>query len=139
MNEASVLSPFMKKLRKRMPGAVIVKHRDSSMIGLPDFSITFRGHVIWLEAKLYNMPKRFSYDWSIFLKKAQEGSPTQAAMMGRLAKASASLYLIWIKKTCLLVFEPISGQCKQVKNSSEGVELIYDILNQWDSPPFPGL
>ena len=115
MTEASVSSPLMKALRETLPGCVVVKHRDASMIGLPDCSITYGGHVLWLEFKLFEWKKwmddfKTNHDLGMeLLRLATESAPTQRAMMDKLYQASASLYVIWIKKTSVLIVDPVRG------------------------------
>lgn len=99
MNEASVSSPLMGYLRKMLPGAVVVKHHDSSMIGLPDCSVTWRRKIAWLEFKLWVPPKRWE-GGIIPCQHIAEASPTQHRMMLSLAEqATLGMYVIWAKKS----------------------------------------
>jgi hypothetical protein len=103
MNEASVSSDFMSRLRKRLPGAVVVKHRDASMIGLPDCSVTFNGRTWWIEFKLFRPGAR--WDGRLNVPAIANASPTQREMMNRLLNASGgrALYLVWVKKGARVV------------------------------------
>lgn len=106
MNESSVSSPFMKQLRERLPGAVVLKHSDTSMVGLPDCSVSYRGKTIWLEFKLITPTKievhhNAERGWSFgrYWIKAREDSPTQAAMVDKLdEQTQGAWYIFWVRK-----------------------------------------
>jgi hypothetical protein len=129
----------MSQLRVLLPGAVIVKHRDASMIGLPDFSITYKGHVIWCEGKLFTPPKKKILSDDDYVRKAQEESPAQARMMYSMGKASWSLYIIWIKKTKIIVADPTSAVVISYSKPSQAAHLIVDLFNAWQEVPHPAL
>lgn len=122
-----------------MPGAVIIKHRDASMIGLPDFSITYRGHVLWCEAKLFVLPKKKIVSDDDWLKKAQKESPAQANTMQELNKASWSLYIIFIKKTKVIIADPASRAIISYSKPRDAVQLIQDLFTAWAEIPHPKL
>lgn len=136
MNEASKLSPFMTSLRENLPGAVVVKHRDGSMIGMVDFSVTWKRRTMWGEAKLYELPKRKEMTVQDWLRKAKEESPTQAGMAERLNQTSVCLYFIWIKKTKLIVISP-SGEAwlefDEPRASARGVQFVKDFFEEFDA------
>lgn len=141
MTEATVLAPFMKKMRELLPLAQVVKHRDASMIGLPDFSITHNTHVLWCEAKLFVLPRKWNGDApglaSELTKKAQEDSPTQTEMMKKMHRASASLYVIFVKKTFVALVDPETLSAWTFNNSSLAAQFLADRMNHWTPVPFP--
>jgi len=140
MTEASVLSTFMTRLRAEMPEAVVVKHRDASMIGLPDFSVTYMGHVLWGEAKLVTVPKKWDgHFYRQFYDQVRLASPAQSTMMDKLCRASLALYFIWIKKTGLYVVNPLSQEYSLLKASTDGVALVKDIFYRWGNSNPPAL
>lgn len=95
MTEATVSSAFMSALRKRLPDAVVIKHRDASFIGLPDCSVTFNGRVWWLEFKLLTKTLSFGD-----VERVAAKSPVQYKMMMRMDSAATEAnYIMWIKKT----------------------------------------
>lgn len=96
MNEASVGSAFMHLCRERMPGAVVMKHQDSGFVGMPDCSITWKGHTIWLEFKLFVPGK--TWDGELDIKQLAMKSPVQYATCRRLAENGHCYYLVWVKK-----------------------------------------
>jgi hypothetical protein len=98
MTEASVSSAFMTALRKRLPGAVVIKHRDASFIGLPDCSVTYNGRTYWLEFKLWQPPKKWD-GTSCPVISIAEKSPVQYKMMQRLNFAAVAFYVVWAKKS----------------------------------------
>lgn len=98
MTEASVSSAFMTALRKRLPEAVIIKHRDASFIGLPDCSVTFNGSAFWIEFKLWQPPKKWD-GVTCDVQAIAEKSPAQYEMMKRMARAAnCAWYIVWAKK-----------------------------------------
>lgn len=120
MTEASVSSAFMAALRKRLPDAVIIKHRDASFIGLPDCSITYKGRIWWVEFKLVVK----THNWQITdVEKVAAKSPVQYKMMMRLdAAATEANYIVWLKKAnCVIVWRPTYEQPLSV-TASELVE-----------------
>jgi hypothetical protein len=95
MTESSVSSPFMTLLRRELPGSVVVKHRDASMIGLPDCSVSWHQRTLWLEFKLINLPRSGVID----VLKIAEASPVQYEMMKKLCRQSfGAFYIIFVKK-----------------------------------------
>lgn len=144
MNESSVSSPFMKALREALPGSVVVKHRDASMIGLPDCSVTYGSHVLWLEFKLFEYKKFMdsfttSYDMGHFLlEEATKAAPTQRAMMNRMGAQAAALYVMWVKKTSVLVVNPVTGLVVGMPKTFGAVELVARMMKAWIPMPFPG-
>jgi len=112
MTESSVSSVFMTALRKRLPYAVIIKHRDASFIGLPDCSVTFRGRVWWLEFKLITTKTFKVKD----IKKVAAKSPVQYKMMLRMdCAATEANYIAWVKKAgWCVVWRPADEQALAV-------------------------
>lgn len=139
MNEASKLGPFMTKLRENLPGSVVIKHRDGSMIGMVDFSVTWEHRTMWGEAKLYALPRRKEMTVADWLKKAQDESPTQADMVRRLNRTSICLYFIWIKKVKLIVASPFgaSWEFGDPGASAKGVGFVRNLFDEWDEHQFP--
>lgn len=145
MNEASVSSPLMEKVRELLPGSVVVKHRDASMIGLVDCSVTYGGHVLWLEFKLYEVPA--SWDWmeegdaleasATLLAKARKAAPKQFDLACRFRKASACLYVFWLKKTCLFLVDPVSMDCARVDETKQASALLVAAMYTWERTEFP--
>lgn len=137
MNEASVSSAFMTALRKRLPEAVVIKHRDASFIGLPDCSVTFRGRVFWIEFKLWVPGKRWDGQ-TCNVQAIAEKSPAQFDMMRRLYKSAIAqvFYIVWAKKSgrCF-VWTPNSegGEC------ANGVEISQASLVAWTAQYIEGL
>lgn len=84
MTEASLTSGFLHEAREHLPGAVIFKHNDRIMVGVPDLSITLNGITSWWEAK-YADPKFKS-------------TGVQELTMLRLAAAGVARYVIWEEK-----------------------------------------
>lgn len=142
MNEASVSSPWMSGIRKALPGAVVVKHRDASMIGLVDCSVTYKTHVLWAEFKLYDWHDRFSTMnnkeralWC--LEDSTKKAPTQRETAEALSRASACLYIIWIKKTQVLVVEPVTQSVVAGPSTAWAIELVADLFREWAPVPPP--
>jgi hypothetical protein len=131
-------------MRELLPLAEVIKHRDASMIGLPDCSITFNTHALWVEFKLYPMARAWEGldDLALAaecLKKAVEESPTQASKVKSLHRASWALYVIWVKKTCVLVIDPVTLEFRRFKGSSPSAEWLSALLREWTSFPHPRL
>lgn len=101
MNESTVSSAFQALFRQTVPEAVVIKHSDKSMIGMPDASITYNKKTLWLEYKFIG-PKtkgvtaQFMCDgwWSGYDVAAV--SPTQFDMVKRLVMAGNALYVFWV-------------------------------------------
>ena len=51
MKESNVQSDLVKHFRSYFPGAVVLVHADRYTAGIPDMSVTFHGHTLWLEIK----------------------------------------------------------------------------------------
>lgn len=112
MNEASVSAPWMKEMRARLPGAKVIKHRDASMIGLPDCSITWNKRIFWVEFKLWVPPVSWDSNEGAPYLDLAEKSPAQYAQMLEFGRqAHASFYLVWVKKSRFVQYwNPVSGQ-----------------------------
>lgn len=147
MNESSVSSPLMEGLREDLPGSVVVKHRDASMIGLVDCSVTHQSHVLWLEFKLY--PVLPSWDWmedgdvleasAFLLAKARKEGAKQFDLACRFREASACLYVFWLKKTCVLIVDPVSLCCARVRRTSDAVAWLALHMQAWQAVRWPSL
>lgn len=126
MKESSVSSPFMSSLRAALPGAIVLKHHDASMIGLPDCQVMWVRKVAWFEFKLVVSPKRLEVD-ERYLRAIALESPAQFRMLCRLQENShLAFYIYWIKKmNRIVVVDPLSGMIlKEVKNNPELVEYV---------------
>lgn len=102
MNESSVSSAFQTKLRQALPGAVVIKHADKSMIGMVDASVTFNNKTVWMEYKIIKPVTKgvngraFMSDgvWSTL--EVAQASPTQFEFAKGLARAGRCVYLFWV-------------------------------------------
>lgn len=54
MNEATLKTALVKKLREGLAGAVVIRHEDIRTAGIPDLSVTWRGNTWWVEVKYAN-------------------------------------------------------------------------------------
>src|SRR5258708_33371152 len=102
MNESSVSSKFQTSLRQALPGGVVIKHADKSMIGMVDASVTYNKKTVWMEYK-YIRPNTKGVVWREFMKTGAwsplavaSESPTQFAFAQSLAKAGRCIYLFWV-------------------------------------------
>ena len=101
MNESTVSGAFQKLCREMLPGCVLIKHADKSMIGVPDASLTHNGRTVWLEYKFIG-PKtkgvtaQFMLDGVWSPEDVAAASPTQYDMVKRLAVAGHALYIFWV-------------------------------------------
>jgi hypothetical protein len=137
MNESTVSSAFQKLFREMVQGAVLVKHADKSMIGLPDASVTYNKVTLWMEYKFIG-PKtkgvaaefRSWGNWSPDC--VAEASPTQYDMMQRLGKAGNALYLFWVldnsakrkKVRYITTWDPITHQHYYIYSNRELVTFL---------------
>jgi hypothetical protein len=127
MNEASVSSPFMKLLRTALPGAIVVKHHDASMIGLPDCSVTWNRKIAWLEFKLI-VPSRYK---RVDPAAIMAASPTQHQLMCNYSRqAHVAFYVMWVKKSRkIIVVDPLDNQDWRVfETTPQVVEFITQCL-----------
>lgn len=141
MNESSASSPFMKQLRETLPHSVVVKHRDASMIGLPDCSVTFQGHVLWLEFKFFDwlgwmeglsVEARAQRMLDLSSKKA----PKQRAMMEDLDRAAGSLYITWVNKTGVYIVNPRDiSKVVFVETTKDAVRVVRNLMERWEGTP----
>lgn len=135
MNEAQASAKFQKMFRQRNPGAVLIKHRDSSMVGCPDASATGNGRVVWLEYKFDLYKKwmdgpRTSPDLGReLLVRHSKGAEAQRAMMNRLNRAAASLYIMWVHKTGIFVVDPVTLNVYQTVKEEQVCSLVESYLN----------
>lgn len=99
MNESSVSSPFLTTLRQLCADAVVFKHADVGMKGLPDASMTWKGSTLWMEFKLHQPARHKAWIGpQQALEYFQGESPVQAGVCKKLARASRCIYIIWRKK-----------------------------------------
>lgn len=132
MNEASVSGSFMFGLRKRCPGAVVIKHHDASMIGLLDCSMTYANRIYWFEFKFYEKKRKWDDMYSdaiaaeIFADIVKK-SPTQWKMACALNQQAPTWYVVWIKKTCIMFLRPFDGRVMAVvSNTDDAVQFVLD-------------
>lgn len=102
MNESSVSTKFQTSLRQSLPGCVVIKHADKSMIGMVDASVTYNKKTIWMEYK-YIRPATKGVVWREFMKTGEwspvavaSESPTQFDFAKGLARAGRCVYLFWV-------------------------------------------
>jgi hypothetical protein len=131
MTEATALAAFMQKLRAQLQDAVVMKHADLGLKGMPDCSITYQGLTLWLEAKLLDALREHTcFPGHDCLPKAIQkrvaGSPVQLNVCRRLARAGHCLYLIWFRKAGLVFWDPLTeeivGACESTAQAVEWVE-----------------
>jgi hypothetical protein len=115
MTESTVLATFIKKLRASLQDAVVFKHNDAGLIGLPDCSVTWLGRTLWLEAKLLDVPTahknmRFRTDDPVgdVIRKRLSQAPVQLETCRRLSRAGLCLYVIFFRKAGIYFYEPIT-------------------------------
>lgn len=82
MNEATIKRGLVKTLRADLPGCVVFRHEDRFTGGVPDLSLTWSGHTVWIEVK-YSRPGRKS-----------KLSPLQARTLAKLRAAGALAYCL---------------------------------------------
>jgi hypothetical protein len=134
MNESTVSSPFMEKLRLRLPGAIVLKHHDASTIALPDCSVTWRKRTVWFEFKLW-VP---TAEWlrgasSVPFEKIVSSHPTQLELCRRIAEQGHCFYVIWVKKSKhITIWHPAGYFINSVAYSStpEVVEAAARIIEE---------
>lgn len=134
MNESSVSSPFMKQLRERLPQAVVVKHHDASMIGLPDCSVTYNHSVWWLEFKFFLLKRRWigQTEEQVLrecIHDIWEKSPTQWEMMLRMDTAATAFYIIWVKKTCVFLYRPLADGYQVCRSTQDAVQAMDNLIH----------
>jgi hypothetical protein len=127
VNESSVSSPFMKQLRAALPGAVVVKHHDASMIGLPDCSVHWGFRVMWLEFKLLVPGLRGGW---FKPEKVATDSPVQHQMMCRLGQqCHAAWYVFWVKKSKrIVVWDPLRAE---TIHECETTPQLVEFISSW--------
>lgn len=95
MSEAKVCGGLVRALRRDMEGAVVIRHTDELIAGIPDISVTWNGSTTWLEVKFVN-PKII--DRGI-----------QRLMMKRLGLHGRAFYVIYDNRdTCVYITGPES-------------------------------
>lgn len=138
MNEKSVSSPFMHDLRLALPDAEVIKHRDTGMVGLPDCSVTYdRQPALWLEFKFYTPLKTKEKSTQEIMSEMIAESPVQFQMMKRMAIQGRAFYILWVRKTHVTLWHPITREIRKVKNTAEMVKLVAYIargFHQADDP-----
>jgi hypothetical protein len=132
MNESSVSSAFQTKLRQALPGCVVIKHADKSMIGMVDASVTFNYQTIWMEYKCIK-PATKGVVWREFMKtgawsplEVAAASPTQFEFAKTLARAGRCVYLFWV-----LDHEALRIRIKHVVlwHPIDGVQVVFPTTN----------
>lgn len=101
MNESTCSSKFQSDLRKALPGCVLIKHADKSMIGCLDASLTYNKKTLWMEYKFIGpqtkgVTAEFLRDGVWKPADVALASPTQADMAHKLALAGHCFYLFWV-------------------------------------------
>jgi hypothetical protein len=79
--EAILKAELMTVLRQGLRGSVVLRHEDIFRAGVPDTSVTWRGHTIWLEVKLARPTPR--------------GKDIQKITCAQLAVAGICYYVIY--------------------------------------------
>lgn len=132
MNEASVNLDFRKKLQALLPGAVIIKHYDKGMIGMPDCSVTYNGGIMWLEFKLI-IPVR-SWDGVIPWEKIAQKAPVQHEMVMKLTRqATMGGYVAWVNKMRYVEYwDPTTGNRCVRQSSQEMAEYLAMIFKEYN-------
>lgn len=133
MNEASVSTTFMQKLRQRLPQAVVFKHADAGLKGLPDCSVTYKGLTLWLEFKLLDSVSE-AEDMVSAIKKRLEKAPVQLRCVQALNRAGYALYIVWIRASKIVVFynpvtESIVGSAGNNDGACQWVESYLESAN----------
>lgn len=127
MDESSVSSDFMALLRKHHDKPEVIKHKDSTMIGLVDCSVTGWGRTSWIEFKFLKPTRTWDMDDTEFLleravRQARE-SKTQYALAGRLMSKGRMFYMTWVKKSKRILFWlPDGVLLKVVETNAQAVE-----------------
>lgn len=142
MNESTVSSAYQKKLREALPGAVVVKHADKSMIGLVDSSVTFNKMTLWIEYKLITPTTKgvHSYfahtgDWNC--EEVAASSPTQYDMAKKLASSGHCIYLFWVldhnalrkRVAYIQAWHPITKRSVRLYGNGAVVTFVHGILH----------
>lgn len=143
-DEKSASAPFMKDLRQLLPGAEVIKHADSSMIGLPDCSVTFNTHVAWLEFKfdlLDNKVEDLLGDPEMLalflLARHRKGAETQYEKVCSLGRQALGLYVFFVHKTCVVLLEPNTLACRKVEDATEAASLVAKLMRSWRAHSAP--
>lgn len=141
MNESTVSSKFQTDLRQALPGAVVIKHADKSMIGMVDASVTFNNKTVWMEYK-YIRPATKGVT-AAFMKTGQwspldvaSASPTQFAFAQSLARAGRCIYLFWVldhealrqRIRNVVLWHPIHQRVYEYPNTVAVVEWFVDYM-----------
>ena len=141
MNESTVSSAYQKLFRQTVPGAVLVKHADKSMIGLLDSSVTYNKCTIWIEYKFIGpktkgVTSEFMRNGVWSPEEVAAASPTQYEMAKRLAAAGHAFYLFWVldyysarKRVAYIdAWHPISKSMNRMYSNSEVVTFVHRLL-----------
>jgi hypothetical protein len=136
MNETSVSSAFQTKLRQALPGCVVIKHADKSMIGMVDASVTFNNKTVWLEYKIIK-PVTKGVEGRAFMKTGvwsplavASASPPQFEFAKGLARAGRCVYLFWVldheairlRIKHVVLWHPITGEQLVFANTDALIE-----------------
>lgn len=104
---------------------MVFKHRDASMIGLPDCSVTFNEKTYWLEFKYLLMKHKWDKimegreleamvkgpysGWLMIaleiLAEVSKKAPVQRELLDRLSVQTPTYYIFWIKKTKVILVD----------------------------------
>lgn len=72
MKERDQTTKLMEALRHAMPGAVVIKLNDLHTHGIPDLTVTWLGHTLWIEVKVATpklTQKRIQHDTMLKLQR----------------------------------------------------------------------
>ena len=134
MNESSCSSVFQTQLRRALPGAEVIKHRDGTMIGMVDASVTARKKTLWIEYKFIGpntkgVTAEFMKSGAWSAHDVAMASPTQYATARRLATAGHCVYLFWVldhlavrkKVGRVVMWNPITDFAINMEDTGEAV------------------
>jgi hypothetical protein len=145
MNESTCSSKFQSDMRKALPGCVLIKHADKSMIGCLDASLTANKVTLWLEYKFIGpqtkgVTAEFMRDGVWHPLAVAQASPTQFDMARRLAAAGRAYYLFWVldheglrkRVGYVVLWHPITGEYLKLK-PTELVAYVMGLVNLYGS------
>lgn len=141
MKETSLCSPFQTKLRQALPGAVVIKHADRSMIGMVDASVTYNNKTVWMEYKFISpgtkgVTTQFMRDGSWSPIEVAKASPKQFEFAQGLARVSHCLYIFWVldyealrrKVKSVVLWSPLGGWSNTLPDDGAVVKYLVDFL-----------
>lgn len=143
MTEAGFCTAFGGHLRKADPKGTLIKHRDAGMVGLPDFSYTSGGKTLWLEAKLVNYEDWMApISWPEVAQRLVERFRRSADKQYETLTRLDGLYLVCVKKTCVLFIEPSIGDpaldpkdCRRLDGPRQAALSTVLYVHEWEGRP----